>query len=148
MTLDRFPDELEDFVSRINAALHGEITSARAIVERANAEKTAAANALANLQAQCKSAQDQLELTTREFDRFSELVGVGHDIEKARKELARLKAETEKEVKALAALSKERSECQAKVNALAGEVGPLVAQRAYSQEVMAKLKHQIDQLGV
>jgi chromosome segregation ATPase len=148
MQLDELPDQFEAFVECARTTLDQEITRSRATLERANAEKTAAANALADLQSQCREAQSQLTAVTKELQRSTALHGVGYEIEKANAELARLKAETAKETKALEALSKERTECQAKVNALNSEVGPLVAQRAYSQEVMAKLKHQIGQLGV
>ena len=61
MTLDRFPDELEEFVERVNVALHGEITSAKSIVARANAEKASIANALADLQRQIAEVQADLD---------------------------------------------------------------------------------------
>ena len=66
MTLDRFPDELEEFVERVNVALHGEITSAKSIVARANAEKASIANALADLQRQIAEVQADLD-RSREY---------------------------------------------------------------------------------
>ena len=142
MTLDRFPDELEEFVERVNVALHGEITSAKSIVARANAEKASAQSALFDLQAQCKEAQSQLTAVTKELQRSTALQGVGYELEKARGELARLKAEVAKETKAVAALSKERNECQANVIALNNEVSQLGAVRAHNQEILAKIRSQ------
>jgi chromosome segregation ATPase len=142
MGLDELPQQFDALVEAARAALHGEITSAKAIVARANAEKASAANALADLQAQCKSAQDQLTAVTKESQRSTALHGVGYELEKARAELAQLKAETAKAEKALAALSKERNECQAKVIALNNEVSQLGAVRAHNQELIAKIRSQ------
>jgi len=142
MTLDRFPDELEEFVERVNVALHEEITSAKNVVARANAEKTALANALAELRDQHKQVQSQLDTVLKDLHRGSNLVGITREIAEARKTLEALKAETAEATKALAALSKERTECQAKVTALNGEVSQLGAVRAHNQEILAKIRSQ------
>jgi chromosome segregation ATPase len=148
MGIDELPQQFDALVDAARVALHGEITSARAIVERSNAEKAAAQGALAELQGQLKQVQAELDRSRKYLDRASSLAGLDSEIEKARRELERLKQQKAEETKALEKVSKERTECQAKINALAGEVGQLVAQRAYSQEVMAKVKHQLAELGV
>jgi chromosome segregation ATPase len=146
--MDEIPRQLQDLFDRARADLHAQTTQARKVVDNLNAEKTGVANVLADLQAQLKQVQADLGRSRKYLDRASSLAGLDSQIEKARGELERLKQQKAEETKALEKLSKEGSECQAKVNALNAEVGPLVEQRAYSQEVMAKLKHQIAQLGV
>ena len=142
MGLDELPQQFDALVEAVRAALHGEITKAREIVARANAEKASAQSALFDLQAQCKEAQSQLTAVTKELQRSTALHGVGYELEKARAELAQLKAETAKAEKALAALSKERNECQANVITLNNEVSQLGAVRAHNQEILAKIRSQ------
>jgi chromosome segregation ATPase len=108
-----------------------------------NAEKGATQTTLADLQGQCKSTQAQLTAVTDELRRSSGLASVGRDIEKARAELRRLKTETAEATKALEKSSKQLTERQAQVNALNDEVGNLSKVRAYNQEVIAKVRHQL-----
>src|SRR6516164_7578808 len=110
MSLNKLPEAFAEFVERARSALGQEITAAKNVVALAAAEKSAAVNALANLQSQVKAAQDQLAAVTEDLHRLSGLVGVGHDIENALKELARVKSETADATKALDKLSKERTE--------------------------------------
>jgi chromosome segregation ATPase len=144
MSLDRLPEEFEEWVSRARAALSRDIERARETVERANAERSSASAALSALQAQCKSAQDQLERTTRELPRIGALVAVGHDIEKAREELRRVKSETAETAKALELLQKERSDAEAKLGGLGDDVRRLVAVRTESETVMANIRSKVN----
>ena len=140
MTLDELPNQFDAFVERASAALSREITAAKNVVAAANAEKSAAQNALSNLQAQIKSAQDQLAAVTNDLQRLSGLVGVGHDIDKARTELKRIKSETEQATKALEALKKQRTEVESQVLALQNESRRLLSIRAESEAAMADIR--------
>ena len=72
----KLPQQFDALVEAVRAALHGEITKAREIVARANAEKASAQSALFDLQAQCKEAQSQLTAVTKELQRSTALQGV------------------------------------------------------------------------
>jgi chromosome segregation ATPase len=146
MNLEELPEQFEAFVDRASAALSREVASAKKALAALNAEKSAVQSALSNLQSQIQGAQDQLTAVTRELQRSTVLHSLGGDIAGARKTLEGLKAETAKEAKALAKLTKERTERQAQVTALGNEVTDLVAVRANNQELMAKLKQQIGAL--
>jgi chromosome segregation ATPase len=148
MTLDELPNQFDAFVERASAALSREITAAKNVVAAANAEKSAAQNALSNLQAQIKSAQDQLAAVTNDLQRLSDLVGVGHDIEKARKELARVKAENAKAAKVLGARAKQITEADAKLVTLGNEAQRQLAIRTEGEAVMANLRAQLQQVQV
>jgi chromosome segregation ATPase len=143
MSLNKLPEAFEEFVERARSALGQEITAAKNVVALAAAEKSAAVNALANLQSQVKAAQDQLAAVTEDLHRLSGLVGVGHDIEKARKELARVKSETAEATKALDKLSKERTERQAQIVALGNEAQRQLAIRTEAEAAMSKIKTQL-----
>jgi chromosome segregation ATPase len=143
MSLDGLPDQFKEFVERARAALGQEVTAAKNIIAAANAEKASAQAALSDLQAQCKAAQDQLKLTTSEFDRVAALVGVGRDIEKARKELARVKAETTKAEKTLETRVKQTAEADARLVALGNEANRMLGIRAEAETVMSKIRSQL-----
>src|SRR5262249_54206972 len=141
-------EQFEEFVERTRAALSREITAAKNIVAAANAEKSSAQNAFSDLQAQCKAAQERLELTTSEFDKVAALVGVGHDIKKDRAELARVKRETEQATKALEKAAKELTEREAQVNALRNEAQRLIAIRTEGEAVMNKIMMQLNSIQI
>jgi chromosome segregation ATPase len=143
MNLDDAPNELAEFVERVRVALHGEITSAKAIVATATADKERTLRELAEAQAQLKQVQTDLKSAHAYLQRGSTLAGLDHEITTERKALEEVKRETEeakreaeRERKALQALSKER-------NALNDEVNQLVTTRANSQEAMARIRHQL-----
>jgi predicted nucleic acid-binding Zn-ribbon protein len=140
MSLDKLPEAFDQFVERARATLSQEVTGAQNIVAALDAEKSAAQNALANVQAQTKSAQDQLAAVTNDLQRLSGLVGVGHDIDKARTELKRIKSETEQATKALEALKKQRTEVESQVLALQNESRRLLSIRAESEAAMADIR--------
>ena len=145
--MNDIPDQLEALFDRARAGLDAQITKARQAVDSLNAEKTVAANALAELNGQCKSAKADLDAVLSGLGRASSLAGLNTEISAARKTLEALKTKIEQETKVLEKLSKEHRELEAQLNAQRGEVTQLVAQRAYSQEVMAKLRQQVAQLG-
>jgi hypothetical protein len=78
-----------------------------------------------------------------DLHRSSSLAGINTEIAGARKTLEALKTETEAERKALAKVKKERTASEAGVVALRNEVTQLTAVRAHSQEIMAKIRHQL-----
>jgi chromosome segregation ATPase len=144
MSLDRLPEQFEEWVGRARAALSRDIERAKEIVAAANAERSSAQSALSALQAQCKSTQTQLEVAQRELPRIGALVAVGHDIEKAREELRRVKSETADTAKALELLQKQRSDVEAKLGGLGDEVRRLVAARTESETVMANIRSKVN----
>jgi chromosome segregation ATPase len=143
MSLDGLSGQFEQFVERARVVLGREITAAKSAVAAANAEKTSAQNTLSDLQAQCKSTQGQLQLMTNDLQRLSDLVAVGHDIEKARTELKRVKSETEQATKALEKLLREKTERQAQLNTLAAEAQRIIAIRSEGEAFMADLRKRL-----
>jgi chromosome segregation ATPase len=143
MNIDDIPDQFEALLDRARAALDREITKAKNAIAALNAEEGRAQTALSDLQAQCKQAKAQLTAVLSDLHRSSGLVGLNTEISAARKTLEGLKRETAEEAEALAKVTKQRTERQAQVIALDNEVSQLAAVRAYNQEVMAKLRHQI-----
>src|SRR6516164_3282155 len=101
--------------SSLLSALALQITAAKNIMAAASAEKSAAQNALSDLRDQHKQAQSQLDAVMKDLQRLSDLVGVGHDIKKARAELKRVQSETERANQALEKLAKEQTEREAKL---------------------------------
>jgi chromosome segregation ATPase len=143
VNIDQLPQQLEAFLENARAALDQQIGAAKHAVTALNAERTSTQNALADLQAQCKSAQAQLEFTTSEFHKIAAVVGVGHDLKKARAELERVRNETAEATKALEKLAKEIAARQAQIVALGNEVQRLVQVRTESEAVMANLRNQL-----
>jgi predicted nucleic acid-binding Zn-ribbon protein len=143
MGLDELPQQFDALVEAARVALHGEVTSAKAVVARANAEKTAAANVLADLQAQIRATQNQLNAVLSNLHRAEGLVGINTEIAGVRKTLDALKIETEAKRKDLAGLVKQCTEREASVVALNNEVSQLGARRAHDQEIMAKIRSQL-----
>jgi chromosome segregation ATPase len=94
MSIDELPNRLGEFVELARAALSREITAAKNIVAAANAERSAAQNALANLEGQCKQAKAQLDEIDNELQRASTLAGITREIAAASKKLKALQAET------------------------------------------------------
>ena len=143
MTLDELPHAFATFVNSAHAIFDREVENVQKALAASNAEKASAQTALSEFQDQCKSAQDQLELTTRELRGAAGLVGVAHDIKEARKELTRIRSETAEATKALDKLVKERTAREAEVKALGAETRRLVAVRTESETVMANLRAQL-----
>jgi len=148
MSLHGLPAEFEQFVERARAALDGEITAAKNIMAAASAEKSAAQNALSDLRDQHKQAQSQLDAVMKDLQRLSDLVGVGHDIKKARAELKRVQSETERANQALEKLAKEQTEREAKLVALGLEANRMIAIRTEGEAVMAHLRAQLQQVQI
>ena len=148
MSLHGLPAEFEQFVERARAALDGEITAAKNIMAAASAEKSAAQNALSDLRDQHKQAQSQLDAVMKDLQRLSDLVGVGHDIKKARAELKRVQSETERANQALEKLAKEQTEREAKLVALGLEANRMIAIRTEGEAVMAHLRAQLQQVSI
>jgi chromosome segregation ATPase len=148
MSFDGLSGQFEQFVERARTVLGQEITRAKNAVAAANAETATAHSALSSLQTEYKSTKDQLELVRRELQRVEGLVGVGHDIDKARNELTRVKSEAERVSKDLERLLKEKTERQAQINVLGNEAQRLVAIRTESEAFMADLRKRLGvQLG-
>jgi chromosome segregation ATPase len=146
MTLDELPNRLGEFVELARAALSREITAAKNIATAAKAETATAQNALAELRDQHKQAQSQLDAVMKDLQRFSDLAAVGHDIDKARKELARLKAETAKTEKALEARLKQCTEADSRLVGLNLEANRMIAIRTEGEAVMADIKAKLNQV--
>src|SRR5262249_42468740 len=98
----------------------------------------------------CAQAQGQLDLVRADLASASDLVGVSHDIAKARAELKQLKGETAKEAKALEALVKQRTEAETQLVALRNDAQRLIAIRSEGEAVMANLRRQLQsvQIGI
>ena len=148
MSLDGLPKQFEEFVERARVALSREITAAKNIVAAANAEKSSAQSTLSDLQAQCKSAQDQLAAVTKDLQRLSDLVGVGHNIAKARAELKRVEAENAKAAKALEARLKECTEADARLVALGLEAQRMIGIRTEGEAVMADIRAKLARVQI
>jgi len=102
---------------------------------------------LAELRDQHSKTQSDLDSARKYLERGSTLAQLDSEIAGARKTLEALKTKIGEETKVLQKVSKEHREVEAQLNAQRAEVTQLVAQRAYSQEVMAKLRQQVAQLG-
>jgi len=134
--------------SSLLSALALQITAAKNIMAAASAEKSAAQNALSDLRDQHKQAQSQLDAVMKDLQRLSDLVGVGHDIKKARAELKRVQSETERANQALEKLAKEQTEREAKLVALGLEANRMIAIRTEGEAVMAHLRAQLQQVQI
>src|SRR6516165_10015141 len=128
-SLHGLPAEFEAFIERARVALSQEITAAKNIMAAANAEKSAAANAVATLEARCKSTQDQLDALNDELAQRTTLAGLNRGIAAASKKLKALQAETAEAETALAALNKQRAEADTKLVALGLEANRMIAIR-------------------
>jgi chromosome segregation ATPase len=146
MSLDGLPQQFAEFVERASAALSREVTAAKNIAAAAKAETASAQAALSNLQAQTKSTQDQLAAVTNDLQRLSDLVGIGHNIVKARAELKRVEAESAKAAKTLEARLKQISEADSRLVGLNLEANRMIAIRTEGEAVMAKLRSQLAQV--
>jgi chromosome segregation ATPase len=149
MSLDGLPQELSAFIERACAVLAREITAAKNIAAAANAEKSAAQAAVAKLQGQLKQAQSQLDAVTKDLQRLSDLVGVGHDIKKGRAELKRVQSETERANQALEARLKQCTEADSRLVALNLEANRMLGIRAEAEAVYADIRAKVNsvQLG-
>jgi len=146
MNTERLTQEFEGVLDRARAAIDQEITRARKVIAAADAEKTSAQSTLADLQTQLALTKDQLKLTRSELQHSNGLAGVGHDIEKARSELQRLKAETEEVAKALEKATKELTAREAQVVALGNEAQRMIAIRVEGEAAMAEMRSKLAQV--
>jgi chromosome segregation ATPase len=148
MRLDELPGQLEAFLDRARGILSAEIAAAKDRVTAANAEKTAAANALTELQAQLKSTQDQLTAAVKDLQRASTRVGLDREIVAARKQLDALKAETAEVTTALEALKKQRVDGERRLVELGNEANRMIAIRVEGETVMADLRAKIQSVQI
>jgi chromosome segregation ATPase len=148
MNIDAIPDRLKELIDHARAALDQQIAKARKAVDDLNLEKTAAANALTELQDQHKKAKADLESVLADLHRASSLGSIRAEIKKAQKALAALNIEKEKASTALAALAKERTGLEARVDTLNNEVRRLLAIRSESQATMADIKMKLQQVQI
>src|SRR6516164_1445299 len=148
MSLDGLPQQFEEFVERARAALSQEITTAKNIIAAANAEKSAAQNALSNLEARCKSTQDQLDALNDELAQRTTLAGLNRGIAAASKKLKALQVETAEAETALAALNKQRAETDTRLVALNLEANRMIAIRTEGEAVMAGLRAQLAKVSL
>ena len=146
MSIDELPVEFEAFVERARVALERETTTAKNIMAAANAEKSSVQNALSNLEARCKSTQDQLDALNDELAQRTTLAGLNRGIAAASKKLKALQVETAEEEKAVAALNKQRTEAEAKLVTLNNEAQRMIGIRTEGEAVMAKLRAQLQQV--
>jgi len=143
MNMDDLPEQLEELFDRARALLDHQINRSRATLEKVNAEKASAQNALADLQAQCKEAKADLDRSREYLARASTLAALDREIEKDRAELAQLNAATAKEGAALEALVKQRTAAQAHVVALENDARQATAERCRAQEMIAQMRKQL-----
>lgn len=87
--------------------------------------------------------QDQLAAVTDDLHRLSGLVGVGHDIAKAKAELEKQRGETERVSTALASLRRQQSEEAHKLQALQNETSRLTSLRREYETAIGHLKKMI-----
>jgi chromosome segregation ATPase len=143
MSVDDIPDQLQELFDRARAGLDAQERKSRKAVDSLNVEKTGAAKALAELQAQCKEVKADLDRSREYLHRASTLAALDREIAKARTELEQLKAETEKEAKALETLVTQRTEAEAQVVALENSAREATAERCRAQEMMEQLKAKV-----
>jgi len=148
MSLDELPGQFEAFVERARAALSQEITTAKNIIAAANAEKSAAQNAGSNLEARCKSTQDQLDALNDELAQRTTLAGLNRGIAAASKKLKALQAETAEAEKALEALNKQRADGEAKLVALGNEMSRLRGERSEATTEISNIKALLQQVQI
>jgi seryl-tRNA synthetase len=148
MGLDDLPHQFAAFVNSARTIFDREIEKSKKVVAALSAEKASAQSALAELQAQRKSAEKQLNAVHADLARSSELAGVGHDMEKARTELEKVKAETAKADKTLEARLKQITEADARLVVLGNEAQRLVAIRVEGEAVMANLRMKLQQVQI
>src|SRR5262249_33907563 len=134
MTLDDIPDQHDAFLDRCRTVLNAQITKARKDVDGLNAEKTVAAKALADLQAQHKPVQPDLNSAREYLHRGSTLAGLDHEITAQRKALDALKHEKAELEKAVGALTKQRAALEPQVAALENSARQATAERCRAQE--------------
>ena len=140
MNLDEIPERLEELFDRSRAALDQQIAKARKVVDSLNVEKTAAAKALGELKDQITKARAELDAVRADLGRASTAVQLDREIKKSRSELERLKGETAEEEKTLAALTKKRTEAEARVIALENDARQATAERCRAQDMMEQVK--------
>jgi chromosome segregation ATPase len=140
MNIGQLTDELEGVLSRVQAEVHREIAGARKAAEALRVERAALQTALVQLADQHKQAQANLALIMADVDRFSALVGVGHDITRAKADLEKLRGETERASAALAGLRKQQSEEEHKLHALGNETSRLAGLRSQHETVIGEVR--------
>ena len=143
MTLDDIPDQFKQLAGLARDVIDREIGQAKKIAAAANAEKSAAQNTLATLQAQTKSARSQLDAVNNELGHASTLAGLTRKITGARKTLKALQVETAEAEKALAALQKQRTEAEAKLVALGNEAQRQLGIRREAEAAYADIKARV-----
>ena len=144
MDVDDIPGQLEELFDCSRAALDAQVTKARKAVDSLNAEKIAAAKALAELRDQCIKAKADLDCYGEYLHRASTLAGLSSEIQKSRSELEQLNAETAKETKALEALVKKRKEIEARVVTLEADARQATAERCRAQEIIEQCKKKLE----
>jgi septal ring factor EnvC (AmiA/AmiB activator) len=148
MSFHSLPAEFEQFVERARAALSQKIATAKNIAAAANAERGQAQAALADLEARCKSTQDQLDALNDELGRRTTLAGLNREIAAAGKKLKALQVETAEAEKALEALQKQRADGERRLVALGNEAQRQLAIRLEAEAAMGKLRSQLDAVQI
>jgi hypothetical protein len=145
MTLDEISDQFSAVLARARTVLHQEVEKAQKTMAAANAEKTAAANALTELKEQHSRAQTELKSTLAHLDKASTRVGLDREIVAGRKVLDRLKTETAEAEAALAALHEQRKQAESKLVGLNNEAQRQLSIRLESEAVVANLRNRLQQ---
>jgi hypothetical protein len=83
-----------------------------------------------------------------DLHRTSELVSLNHEIADAHKVLAGLKGDIERATTAFDKVSKDRTEREAQLSGLNGEVQRLIAVRTESEAFMANVKMQLGSVQI
>jgi len=143
-SLDDLPDQLQALFDRARAGLDREIGKARTALDSLNAEKAVAANALAELNDQCKSVKADLDRSREYLGRASTLAQLDREIAKGRTELERLTVENAEQSKALEAVTKKRASEEAQVLALQNDARLATAERCRAQEIKAQIIKQLE----
>jgi chromosome segregation ATPase len=147
MNVDALTKQFEDCLVQARAGLKQEISEARAAVAAANNEKTAAANALADLKDQTARANADLAAVQAHLGKASDLAGLNSMITKARTELAAIKVQTDEASQHLAKLAKDRTEGEARVNVLQNENRRLTTQQSEMTADVTRIKTLLRSFG-
>jgi len=145
MNLDDLPDQLQELFDRARAGLNAQITKARTAVDSLNAEKAVAVRQLGELRAEHKQVQSDLNSAREYLHRGSTLAGLDREITAQRKALDALKHEKAELEKAVGALTLKRTEAEAHVVTLQNDARLATAERARAQEMMVRIKNQLQQ---
>jgi chromosome segregation ATPase len=147
VNVEQLTDELGGVLERVQAEVHREIAGARKAAEELRVERATRQTALTQIEDQYKQAKANLAMIMADVDRFSALVGAGHDIARVKGDLEKLRGETEKASAALAGLRKQQSEEEHKLQALRNETSRLAGLRREHEIAIGDIKKLLRSFG-